>query len=148
MPTVDPYKAGMFKANPYAAKLPIKGKIVVVLDGKLEGRKLQLITPISRALCRHEIHELILTDEETAGPGETVDRIAYLGFFEVIQGGVMVVGDELTVGDRNIGVIAGFDETHMPNHLNIIIKTSARVSGLERGVQLLEELSCLQKTHN
>lgn len=144
MSTVDPYKAGMFKANPYAAKTPIKGKLVVVLDGKLEGRSLQLMTPISRALCQHEIHELILTDEMEAGPGKTVNKIAYLGFFEVTQGGVMVAGDQLTIGGKSVGVIAGFDETHMPNHLNIIVKNSNRETGVEQGLQLGDEVICVK----
>lgn len=149
MSTVDPYKAGMFKANPYAAKTPIKGNLVVVLDGKLEGRSLQLMNPISRALCKNEIHELILTDETEAGPGKQVNKIAYLGFFEVTEGGVMVAGDELTIGGKKIGVIAGFDETHMPNHLNIIVKADSRSTGVEQGLQLGDEVLCVKPdAHN
>lgn len=78
---VDPYKSGMFKSNPYAKKKPCLGKLVVILDGKIEERRLQLITPISRAVQRGEIHELIVTDEESAGPGREVNKIAYWGFF-------------------------------------------------------------------
>lgn len=144
MSTVDPYKAGMFKFNPYAAKTPIKGNLVVVLEGKLEDRSLQLLTTISRALCKHEIHELILTDETEAGPGKQVNKIAYLGFFEVTDGGVMVAGDELSIGGKKIGVIAGFDETHMPNHLNIVVKADTRNSGVELGLQLGDEVICVK----
>ncbi|KKM12425.1 hypothetical protein SY88_03875 [Clostridiales bacterium PH28_bin88] len=136
----------MFKSNPYAAKTDIVGRLVVVLDGRLEGRNLQLITPISRAVCRHEVHELILTNEE-AIPGHRVNRIAYLGFTEIQEGGVLVVGDELLVQGEKVGVIAGFDETHMPNHLNIVIRSRERTSGLERGVTLGSEVRCVQ-AHN
>jgi hypothetical protein len=144
---IDPYKMGMFKANPYAKKTEIKGNLVVVLEGKLEGRNLQLITPISRALLKGEIHELILTDEEGAKPGVKVQAIAYLGFFEVTAGGVMVSGDELFLHSQLIGTVAGFDETHMPNHLNIVIKVPERKSGVELGAELGMELICRQKNN-
>ena len=148
MATIDPYKAGFFKKNPYAKKRDITGSLVVVLDGKLEGRGLKLMTPISRALNKNEIHELILTDQMDAGPGKTVDNIAYLGFFEVQQGSVMVAGDELYLKDVFIGEIAGFDETHMPNHLNIIIKTEQLLTGVEQDAQVGMEIICRQKTNN
>lgn len=133
---VDPYKSGMFKKNPYAMKLPCKGHLVVVLEGKMEGRKLQLMTPISRALLAGEIHELIVTDEEEAGPGKEVNKIAYWGFFEVSQGTVVVSGDKIVIGHGVEGIIAGFDETHMPNHLNIIVKGVERKTGVELGLNL------------
>lgn len=143
MTIIDPYKAGMFKKNPYAKKREIKGQIVVVLDGKFEERGLQLITPISRCIRANEIHELILTDED-ASPGMRVDRIAYLGFVEIEQGSVMVAGDKIFLGDRLIGTIAGFDETHMPNHLNIVIKANERMTGLELGAEIAMPLLCKQ----
>ncbi|MBO8168021.1 MAG: hypothetical protein H0Z35_02405 [Thermoanaerobacteraceae bacterium] len=142
MSAIDPYQAGMFKSNPYAKKRDILGSLVVVLDGRLEERNLQLIAPISRAVLQGEIHELILTDEPEVGPKKKVNKIAYLGFFEVSQGGVMVVGDELSVAEKKVGTVAGFDETHMPNHLNIIIATDQRVSGLERGLELGMKICC------
>lgn len=135
MTLIDPYKAGMFKKNPYVKKRDIKGKMVVVLDGKFEERGLQLITPISRCICANEIHELIITDEDAA-PGMRVDKIAYLGFVEIEQGSVMVAGDQIFLEDRLIGSIAGFDETHMPNHLNIVIKAEERKTGLELGAEI------------
>lgn len=137
---IDPYKSGMFKSNPYAKKRPCEGQLAVVLDAKMEGRKLQLITPISRALLSGEIHELIVTDEEEAAPGKEVNHIAYWGFFEVTQGTVVVSGDRIKVGDKAIGTIAGFDETHMPNHLNIVVKAAERKTGVELGFNLDEKI--------
>jgi len=116
-------------------KMP-SGKVVAVLSGKLPERGLELIRPFSRALLTGEIHELIVTDEERAGPLQTVNRIAYVCFFEIITGGIMLVGDELSIGDARIGTIAGFDETHMPNHLNIVAKSDQRRSGKNRGIRL------------
>lgn len=137
---VDPYKAGMFKANPYAKKRPCSGELVVILEGRIEGRKLQLMNPISRALLSKEIHELIVTDEVGAGPGKEVNRIAYWGFFEVEKGSVIVVGDTVQIGAKVLGTIAGFDETHMPNHINIIVKAPERKTGVELGLSLGEKI--------
>lgn len=137
---VDPYKSGMFQKNPYVKKRPCRGKLVVVLEGRIEGRKLQLMTPISRAVLAGEIHELIVTDEMEAGPGKEVNRIAYWGFFEVTQGTVMVAGDKIRIAGRELGVIAGFDETHMPNHLNIIVKAPERKTGVDLNLSLEDEV--------
>jgi len=114
-----------------AKRREVNGEMVVVLGSKRDRRGLSLVIPISRALLRNEIHELILTDEQEAGPGKKVDRIAYIGFFEVKLGGIVVIGDKVFTKDKAIAEIAGFDETHMPNHLNIILKANKRLSGLE-----------------
>ncbi len=130
--TIDPYKAGLFNKDPYHAKRDCVGELVVVLDGMIDDRGLQLMVPKSRAVCRNEIHELILTDE-SGGPGGSVKRIAYLGFFEVTQGTVIIAGDELLLDNQVVATISGFDETHMPNHLNIVAKVAERKTGPELG---------------
>lgn len=132
----DPYASGMFKENPYFAKAEISGSLVVVLQGRYENRGLSLIRPISRAVKRHEIHELIASDEAGIGPGRDVNQIAYLGFAEMQTGGVIVEGDDVLCDGAYIGTIAGFDETHMPNHLNIVIRCASRRSGAELGLRL------------
>lgn len=131
----DPYAGGKFKNNPYAKKSDVSGSLVVVLDGQMEDRGLSLIVPISRCIKKDEVHELIFTDEAAARPGTSVNRIAYLGFFTAEQSGVIVEGDEVFLDGQLVGHLAGFDETHMPNHLNIVIKAIAeRKTGLELGV--------------
>lgn len=136
----DPYAAGKFTANPYAAKTAVFGPLVVVLDGRMDNRGLKLITPISRCLQTNDVHELILTDEAGAGPGAGVDRIAYLGFFAVASGGVLVSGDKVFLGEQRVGMLAGFDETHMPNHLNIVIRTDRLATGVELAAALGAEV--------
>jgi hypothetical protein len=133
---IDPYAAGKFSANPYAAKTDVAGALAVVLRGKMEDRGLELIKPISRCLRRHDIHELILTDEPDAKPGSRVNRIAYLGFAAIEDGGVIVAGDGVYLAGRLVGTLAGFDETHMPNHLNIVIRTDRLADGVEQGAEL------------
>jgi len=120
----DPYKNSLFKVSPYASKTPVIGRLVCILNAELPERGLELSPLPSRAVLKHEIHELILTDETQAAPGSSVNHIAYLGFFEILQGGILLEGDELQVNGKTIGHLAGFDFTHLPNHMNLVIKTS------------------------
>ena len=87
---VDPYKSGQFKKNPYFAKSDLVGRPVVTLTTTYETRGLQMIAQPSRCICEKQIHELILTDEEGVACGSTVNRIAYVGFVEITEGGVLV----------------------------------------------------------
>jgi Family of unknown function (DUF6917) len=119
----DPYKDNLFKASPYASKTPVIGNLVCILDAELLERGLDLSPFPSRAVLKHEIHELIFTDEMQAAPGSSVNHIAYLGFFEVLQGGILLKGDELKINGKIIGHLAGFDFTHLPNHMNLVIQT-------------------------
>jgi len=134
---------GMFKENPYARKSDVQGELVVLLRGNYPERGLQLIKPISRALNLGEVHELIVTDQK-AGPGDTVDPIAYIGFFAIKKPGVIVTGDELRVADKFVGKLVGFDETHMPNHLNIVVHGES-IDGVERGLDVGDEVVFRQK---
>jgi len=113
----------------YAANRPANGAVVTVLDSSHEARGLKLISTYSRALQKYSIHELIATDETGAKPGGTVDRIAYLAFFEVSRGGCIIVGETLWLGQRAIGTVVGFDETHEPNHINIVVGVERRQTG-------------------
>ena len=113
----------------YAANRPVKGGVITVLDSSHEARGLKLIPTYSRALKKNSIHELIATDEVDKIPGDTADRIAYLAFFEVTRGGCILIGETLFVDGKAIGRIIGFDETHEPNHINIIIGVKKRRTG-------------------
>ena len=88
---------------------------------------------------------MIVTDEQEAKPGSEVNKIAYWGFFEVTHATVVAVNDEITVGGKCVGRIAGFDETHMPNHLNIVIKAEERVPGAELGLELGDKVRIVKK---
>ena len=113
----------------YAANRPVKGEAITVLDSTHEARGLKLIPTYSRALTKNSIHELIATDERDKKPGDTANRIAYLAFFEVSRGGCIIVGETLFVDGKAIGEIIGFDETHEPNHINIVIGVKSRGTG-------------------
>jgi hypothetical protein len=49
---------------------------------------------------------------------------------------VVCAGDVVTVDGKVIGTIAGYDYTHMPNHMNIVISAPSLQSGEELGIQL------------
>jgi len=138
---MDPYEEKLIARSLCSKKALVRGRVVAVMDAKLSHRGLQLIISPTRALLSGEIHELIVTDEEDTGPGKVVNRIAYIGFFELEKGGVVAKGDKVTSKRKTIGEIVGFDETHAPNHLNIIVKSSKRKSGEELGVELGERLT-------
>jgi hypothetical protein len=128
-PVGDPYAQKMTSRAFFASKADVVGRVVAVLRGTLEARSLQLIPPISRAFPAGAIIELISTDEQGAGPGTTVDRIGYIAFVELTTGGILLAGDPVESEGRTIGTIAGYDDTHMPNHQNVILKTDERVTG-------------------
>lgn len=140
MPT-DPYVVRMVAANPYRAKSEVTGRVCAVLDLHYERRGLELIPQPSRAVRRGEVHELFLTDEAGAGPGQAVHRVAVLGFFEVERGGVILRGDRVTIGGRFVGTVAGFDETHAPNHLNVVLRGPQARSGTDLGLALGEPVA-------
>ncbi len=136
---MDPYQSNIVKKNLYTEKVEIFGEIVAILDWAHDNRKLELIYPASRCLLKNEIHELILTDEKVK-PGDIVNRVSYIGFFEVKEGGVILNGDEIFIGDQYIGEISGYDETHMPNHMNIVIYSPTLNTGHEKGLKLKEKV--------
>lgn len=132
------YAPQIYGADPYASKSPVVGRVVAVLRGTTEQRGLQITGFRSRAVPAGEIHELMITDED-APLESTVNRVALLAFFEVTSGGVLLIGDRVVAGDIELGVVAGFDETHMPNHQNVCLRGNW-VDGAERGIPLEAEV--------
>ena len=129
----------------YAANRPVKGEVVTVLDSTHEERGLKLISTYSRALKKNSIHELIATDETGKKPGDTANRIAYLAFFEVSRGGCIIVGETLFVDGKATGEIIGFDETHEPNHINIIIGVKKRRTGPQLKIGVGSKIKFVRK---
>ena len=106
----------------YGERRPVEGDIVAILHVSFKDRGLKLLDTKSRALLEHEVHELMITDEKEAAPGGGANRVLAVAFFEVTRGGLIVTGDEVTVGGRWIGGLVGYDVNHMPNHMNILLK--------------------------
>jgi len=115
-----------------AVRRPLEARFVGVLNNRNDSRGLTLIKAHTRVVRRYDIHELILTDEQTAAPGGIVNGVHYIGFVEFqAGGGLLAEGDSVNVGGEVIGTIAGFDESHCPNHYNVLIKGQRRVTGVE-----------------
>jgi hypothetical protein len=137
----DPYVAGGLPERWDSPHSSLEAAFVCILKPALENRGLRLILNQSRGIRRYDVHELILTDEDDAAPGGEVNRIAYIGFVEFSTGGLLVAGQTVAVNGESIGEIAGFDETHMPNHQNIVLMGRPRVSGYERGYRLGDKVT-------
>lgn len=120
-----PYDPGLITPSVYGNRRPILGEVVALLHITFEERGLKLIQARSRALSRGEIHELMITDEEGAAPGSEADRVSAVAFFEVERGGLAVVGDEAFLDGKVMGILTGFDTTHMPNHMNVVVKAES-----------------------
>lgn len=132
----DPHQHRLVTRAHYYRKTDVTGQFVAILDWTVDDRGLELIPHLSRAVHRGDILELIATDEPNVGPGSTVNRVAYLGFVEVYDGGIVLSGDEIILEKQPIGELVGFDMTHAPNHLNVVIRMEARQSGREAGIKL------------
>jgi hypothetical protein len=133
-PSKEPYESKMLLKSPTLLRKPLKARFIAVSDGKRENRKSRLIHPRTRCFSRNDVHELMTTDEEGLSPGKAFNRSATLGFIEFTESGVIVEGDAVIVGSQKIGQIIGFDETHFPNHMNILIAAPNRLSGKERKI--------------
>lgn len=120
-----PYDPKLITPSVYGDRRPVLGEVVALLHITFQDRGLKLIQARSRALLKNEIHELMITDEEGAAPGGGADRVSAIAFFEVKEGGLAVVGDEVTIGGNALGALAGFDMTHMPNHMNVLLKSAS-----------------------
>jgi hypothetical protein len=122
---LEPYKAKKipdhWKTSP---KKNVEAKLIAVSGLRLEKRGTWLIHPRTRALRKYDIGELTLTNETKSEPGVQVNSVLYIGFFETEEGGVIVVGDPVKIGKKEVGTVAGFSDIHCPNHLNIMVKVS------------------------
>jgi len=140
--SVEPYQRGLvgFEDLAKTKKRRVVGELVAVCADKGEKSEMDLMFPMTRCLSVHQIHELLMTDEQDAGPGKTVNSDACIGFFEVKIGGLIQVGDKVSIGGKVVGEIAGFNKRHMPNHMNIVIKAKKKYSGTELGLKIGDEV--------
>ncbi|MCJ7620950.1 MAG: hypothetical protein MUP64_12105 [Anaerolineae bacterium] len=136
MMSKEPHGSGILDKYPYVAKSDVVGRFVCILDARSEERGMELTVHPSRAVCQGEIHELAITDDPQAAPNYSLNRVAYLAFFSVEQGGIVLVGDRVLVGEVQLGEVVGFDVTHFPNHMNLLIGARERKTGLELGLNL------------
>ena len=120
-----PYDFTQITPSVYGDKRPVEAEIVAILHVEFDKRGLEFIQTKSRAVKLNEIHELMITDEQDAAPGGRADRVRAIAFMEITKSGLIVVDDDVTVEGNTIGSLAGYDVTHMPNHINIVVKANS-----------------------
>jgi hypothetical protein len=118
----EPYKAKKIPDHwNTSSKRQVIGNIVALSGLRLTKRGTWLIHPRTRCCPKSSILELTVTDEKNIEPGSQVNSVLYVGFFEVSQGGIIVLGDSVKIKSKTIGTVAGFSDIHCPNHLNIMV---------------------------
>ncbi len=118
----SPYDFRRITPGVYGDQRPVEGEGVAVLHVKFEDRGLEFIQTKSRTVKLNEIHELMITDEQDAAPGGGADRVRAIAFFEITKSGLIVMGDDVSINGKKLGTLAGYDVTHMPNHINVVVK--------------------------
>ena len=101
----------------------IEGILVraLVQDG-VQG-DIKLVHAKTRCFKKSDVHAIIMIDKNKVLPKAKVNRFSSeLGFIEFSSSGVLTHGDTVTIGKQEVGTIAGFDETPLPNYINIILK--------------------------
>ncbi|PPK64064.1 hypothetical protein V5P93_006371 [Actinokineospora auranticolor] len=109
------------------SKRTVSGVLVKVLVHRRDDRGMRLEEFASRCVRQGEVHELVTTDHTEGDP--SIDRVGFLGFAEIRDGGVIDRGDEVRIGDQVVGTVLGFDACHFPNHYNILIRRERPVTG-------------------
>jgi hypothetical protein len=102
-------------------KRQVEGLVVKLLHHKRTDRGMMLASFETRCVQRGEIHELVSTDHAGTNPGDRIDRVGFLCFLEITRAGVIEIGDSFCHHGETLGRVIGFDESHFPNHYNILI---------------------------
>ncbi|MEV7540885.1 DUF6917 domain-containing protein, partial [Pseudarthrobacter oxydans] len=106
------------------SKLDVNTSVVRLLFHETDARGMRLSHHGSACVRRGEIHELVVTTDATDSAGSIIDRIGYIGFIEFTEPAMLTRGDTFWYGNIPLGEFAGYDESHMPNHLNLILRHS------------------------
>ena len=117
----------------FAANKILSCRWVAIFSRVRTDRNLILNGYQTRCIVSGAVHEFITCeDQDRVSP---INRVGYLGFAEFLTAGVIAVGDELWLdGDHLLGHVLGFDDTHMPNHQNIVFQVATIVTGSESGL--------------
>jgi hypothetical protein len=116
-------------------KRAVGSRVVKVLVHRRHDRGMSLEPFASRCVRRGEVHELVTTDHDDTATGARIDRVAFLGFVEIDNAGVIDRGDEVWCEGELVGTVLGFDACHHPNHYNILITTPTPRTGPELGLR-------------
>jgi hypothetical protein len=115
----------------FSEKIRIRGRWVAVMNHARNDQAMVLNPFRIRCLKPGDIHEFVVCSQEPAA-GEPIGAVACLGFGEIVAGGVVEVGDPISMGEELIGKIAGFDDSCMPNYFTIVIRSKTLITGYAR----------------
>ena len=127
---MEPYNTNI---DSIIIKQDLIGRLLTVHGTVIKNRGLKPIIQKTRAIKAGEIHELILTDS-IIDNNRIINNAAYIGFVVFLTSGLLKNEDKLYIRNNEIGVVIGFDETHIPNHLNILIYSKKFKTGLDLGL--------------
>ncbi|MEU2679579.1 hypothetical protein ABZ638_22100 [Streptomyces sp. NPDC007107] len=115
-------------------RAPMTGRWVAVMEHRRLTRGMKLERWQTRAVCAGAVHELMTTPSPPPPGSDRVDDVSYLGFAE-FGAGLLAVGDAVREADGTLlGHVLGFDDTHLPNHMNVILLSEDRHTGRQRGL--------------
>lgn len=120
----------------YASKLPIHLTLVAVMPDTRKDRNLKLSEFVTRCFAKDEIHEFLVANEWDGARDAIFNDVSYIGFMRFDQGGEKVITEDGQV----VGEVIGFDMTHAPNHMNIVLASSSNQTGAERGFVAAQKL--------
>ncbi|MFD0412824.1 Gfo/Idh/MocA family protein [Streptomyces sp. NPDC127108] len=124
-----------------SAKHESVAKVVKLLFHALDDRGMTLSPWASRCVRAGEVHELLTTTDRPSSEGDRIDHVGFLGFAEFQSATVVERGDEVWLGGRRIGTVAGFDECHFPNHYNILIDVPALCTASDVNLRIGSEVN-------
>ncbi len=128
---MDPYLDD--RTSSIIHKPPVVSVLCSVHGTRRNNRGIRPIVQKTRCVCGGSIHEIIVVEAGIVEAQGSVEDTAYIGFARFPEGGLLECGDAVYVNERLLGELAGFDETHMPNHLNILVKRDSLITGVDLG---------------
>jgi hypothetical protein len=112
---------------------PVEITFVMVLGHDRADREMEKGSFLTRCVQAGEVHELVAVSAKTLDKGK-YRGASYLGFVTFNGPAVIYVGESLLIHGKQIGVLGGFDYTHFPNHMNILIETEQPANGRTLGI--------------
>jgi predicted dehydrogenase len=103
------------------SKVDVRTTVVRLLFHETVHRGMRLAAAGSACIRAGDVHELVVTRDDVDIAGALVDHVAYIGFVEFAAPAMLTRGDTFWYGDQCLGTFAGYDESHLPNHLNLVL---------------------------
>jgi hypothetical protein len=113
----------------------VDARFVAVMDTAQTDRGMIASEFHTRCVQRSEVHELICLQHNDDGLVDLNDAW-YLGFIAFSQSCVLAKGMRFECRGRTLGMLAAFDTTHTPNHLNILLCTPSPKTGKGLGIRV------------